>query len=105
MEQRYRVVIIGAGIAGLSCAKYLMDNNIKDFIMIEAHNEIGGRCQTIQLCKTFTSMKILTESSSILVDHALELGVDVLYGEPSNNPLYQLAQEHQLIDIDDRKMI
>lgn len=48
---------------------------------------------------------IFTESSVILVDHPLELGVDVLHGESSNNPLYQLAEEHQLIDIDDRKMI
>lgn len=57
MEQRYRVVIIGAGLAGLSCAKYLMDNNINDFIIFEAQNQIGGRCQTIQLCKTCHSMR------------------------------------------------
>ena len=51
MEQHYRVVIIGAGVAGLSCAKYLSDNSIDDFIIIEAQNQIGGRCQTIQLCE------------------------------------------------------
>jgi ribulose 1,5-bisphosphate synthetase/thiazole synthase len=53
MEQNYRIVIIGAGIAGLSCAKYLIENDINDFVIIEAHNRIGGRCQTIQLCKYF----------------------------------------------------
>lgn len=53
MEQHYRVVIIGAGISGLACAKYLVDNGINDFIIVEAHDQIGGRCQTIQLCKEF----------------------------------------------------
>jgi uncharacterized protein with NAD-binding domain and iron-sulfur cluster len=51
MERQYRVVIIGAGIAGLSCAKYLIENDIHDFLILEAHHQIGGRCQTIQLCK------------------------------------------------------
>ncbi len=54
MEQHYRVVIIGAGIAGLSCAKYLIENNIHDFVIVEAHDQIGGRCQTIQVCKYLT---------------------------------------------------
>jgi monoamine oxidase len=53
MEKNYCVVIIGAGLAGLSCAKYLIENNIQDFIIIEAHEQIGGRCQTIQFCKYF----------------------------------------------------
>jgi uncharacterized protein with NAD-binding domain and iron-sulfur cluster len=49
--EKYCVVIIGAGIAGLSCAKYLIENDIQDFIIIEANDQIGGRCQTIQFCK------------------------------------------------------
>jgi uncharacterized protein with NAD-binding domain and iron-sulfur cluster len=56
MDRQYRVVIIGAGIAGLSCAKYLIENDIDDFVIIEAHDQIGGRCQTIQLCKYFISI-------------------------------------------------
>jgi len=55
MERQYRVVIIGAGIAGLSCAKYLIENDINDFVIVEAHDRIGGRCQTIQLCKNSTN--------------------------------------------------
>jgi monoamine oxidase len=51
MEKNYHVVIIGAGLAGLSCAKYLIENNIQDFIIIEANDQIGGRCQTIEYCK------------------------------------------------------
>ncbi len=51
MEKNYSVVIIGAGLAGLSCAKYLIENDINDLIIIEANEQIGGRCQTIQFCK------------------------------------------------------
>ncbi len=54
--EKYCVVIIGAGIAGLSCAKYLIENDIQDFIIIEANDQIGGRCQTIQFCKFFFLM-------------------------------------------------
>jgi monoamine oxidase len=108
MEQNYCVVIIGAGIAGLSCAKYLIENDINDFVIIEAHNQIGGRCQTIQLC-TYSANKCIKEEKKIrklkiLVDHQIELGAESLHGEISNNPLYQLAEEHHLIDVDDSKI-
>lgn len=53
MEKNYRVIIIGAGIAGLSCAKYLIENDIDDFIIIEANNQIGGRCQTVEFCMKY----------------------------------------------------
>lgn len=66
MERNYRVVIIGAGIAGLSCAKYLMENDINDFVIIEGHNQIGGRCQTIQLCKYSPSEFIKKENQFFL---------------------------------------
>jgi uncharacterized protein with NAD-binding domain and iron-sulfur cluster len=53
MEKHFCVVIIGAGVAGLSCAKYLIENDIHDFVIIEANDQIGGRCQTIPFCKYF----------------------------------------------------
>ncbi len=37
------------------------------------------------------------------MEHQIELGVEVLHGKQSNNPLYQLAEEHHLIDNDDSK--
>ena len=48
MEKSYCVVIIGAGLAGLACAKYLIEHQIEDFLILEASEHIGGRCQTIQ---------------------------------------------------------
>ena len=39
------IVIIGAGIAGLTCAKYLKDRGIEALIL-EASDEVGGRVRT-----------------------------------------------------------
>jgi len=69
--EKYCVVIIGAGIAGLSCAKYLIENDIQDFIIIEANDQIGGRCQTIQFCKFSSLMMSLFRGENKL--HILSL--------------------------------
>lgn len=39
------VVVVGAGLAGLSCARHLMQNNVS-FIVLEADQRIGGRMKT-----------------------------------------------------------
>lgn len=39
------VAIIGGGIAGLTCARVLHENNV-DFLLVEADNRIGGRIKT-----------------------------------------------------------
>ncbi|CAF3912273.1 unnamed protein product [Adineta steineri] len=86
MQKQYCIVIIGAGIAGLSCAQYWIDNNIDDFIIVDAHDEIGGRCKTIHI-----------------LENELELGVESLHGDTTNNPLYQLANQYQLLDNNHRE--
>lgn len=40
-----KIIIIGAGIAGLGAAKYFKDRNV-DIIMIEAQGKVGGRLKT-----------------------------------------------------------
>jgi len=39
------VVVVGAGLAGLSCARHLMKNNVS-FAVLEADQRIGGRLKT-----------------------------------------------------------
>ena len=39
--------IIGCGIAGISTAVHLMDNNLNDLLIFEAQDYIGGRCRTV----------------------------------------------------------
>lgn len=48
-ENYYKVIIIGAGIAGLSAANHLISNGIKDVRILEARNRIGGRIISIPL--------------------------------------------------------
>ena len=39
------VVVVGAGLAGLSCAKHLMNNSVS-FVVLEADQRIGGRLKS-----------------------------------------------------------
>lgn len=42
----YDVVIVGAGWAGLSAARTLYENGVTNFVVLEAHDYIGGRCKS-----------------------------------------------------------
>lgn len=46
---RHKVIIIGAGMAGLSAANHLIKNGIKDFKILEARGRIGGRIVSIDI--------------------------------------------------------
>merc|ERR1719431_32356 len=45
-ETDYTVIIVGGGISGLSAARSLTENGIKDIIILEARNRLGGRMFT-----------------------------------------------------------
>ena len=42
-----RVVIIGAGAAGIAAATRLYENGIDDIVVLEAENRIGGRIHSV----------------------------------------------------------
>ena len=44
-DSNTEVIIVGAGLAGLSCARRLMEANIP-FVILEADERIGGRLKT-----------------------------------------------------------
>lgn len=60
------VAIIGAGIAGLAAAKTLEDANFKNYLLIEAQPNIGGRI-----------------SSQLMDGKWIELGAQYLHGDQS----------------------
>ncbi|XP_007896219.1 spermine oxidase [Callorhinchus milii] len=75
-----RIVIIGAGLAGLSAAKQLLENGFSHVTILEASERIGGRVQSVKLgCATF------------------ELGATWIHGA-HGNPVYQLAEDHGLLE-------
>jgi phytoene dehydrogenase-like protein len=43
---RFKVIIIGAGIAGLSAAVHLLENGVSEILVLEAQSAIGGRVLT-----------------------------------------------------------
>ncbi|KAG7014256.1 Polyamine oxidase 1 [Cucurbita argyrosperma subsp. argyrosperma] len=78
---RSSVIVIGAGVSGLSAAKVLVDNGIDDVVILEASDRIGGR-----VCKeNFGGVSV-------------ELGAGWIVGvggkEP--NPVWELALKSSL---------
>lgn len=47
--KKHKVIIIGAGMAGLSAANHLIKNGLKDFRILEARGRIGGRILSIDI--------------------------------------------------------
>lgn len=44
-----KVIVIGAGAAGISAAARLYENDIKDVVVLEAEDRIGGRIRTLDI--------------------------------------------------------
>ncbi|XP_044728368.1 peroxisomal N(1)-acetyl-spermine/spermidine oxidase-like [Chrysoperla carnea] len=74
------VVIIGAGIAGLSAAQHLARGGIKNFIILEATDRPGGRIH-----------------SKWLGDVVTEMGAHHIEGGCSENPIFNLACQEGLL--------
>ena len=43
-----KVLILGGGLSGITAAKTLLDNSIKDFYVLEGQDYIGGRIHAAQ---------------------------------------------------------
>lgn len=43
-----RIVVIGAGLAGLAATKILLKNGFTDVTVLEASDHIGGRVQSVR---------------------------------------------------------
>ncbi|XP_048266490.1 peroxisomal N(1)-acetyl-spermine/spermidine oxidase [Bombus terrestris] len=75
------ILIVGAGMAGLSAANHLLKNQETDFLIVEARGRIGGR---------IIATKIGNEK--------VELGANWIHGV-LGNPMFELAMANGLIDI------
>lgn len=75
-----RVVVIGAGLAGLAATKALLEQGFTDVTVLEASSCIGGRVQSVKL------------------GHAtFELGATWIHGS-HGNPIYHLAEANGLLE-------
>uniref|UniRef100_H0ZKZ9 Spermine oxidase n=1 Tax=Taeniopygia guttata TaxID=59729 RepID=H0ZKZ9_TAEGU len=79
-KRQPRIVVIGAGLAGLSAAKALLESGFTDVTVLEATDRIGGRVQSVQ------------------IGHAtFELGATWIHGS-HGNPVYHLAEDNGLLE-------
>ncbi|KAE9584823.1 hypothetical protein Lal_00024345 [Lupinus albus] len=78
---RSSVIIIGAGISGISAAKVLFENGVDDVVILEASDRIGGRIRKEQ----FGGVQV-------------ELGAGWIsgVGGPQTNPIWKLAADSGL---------
>ena len=77
---RKKVLILGAGAAGITAAKTLHDKGITDFVVLEGQDYIGGRMKQA----SFAGMKV-------------ELGANwIQFADEENNPLMPLKNKHNL---------
>lgn len=80
-KNKFNVIIVGAGIAGLSAGYHLYKNGSTDFLILEGRKRIGGRIIHIQMG-----------------NERIELGAKWIHGV-LGNPIYELAMMNGLVDI------
>ncbi|WP_406688061.1 NAD(P)-binding protein, partial [Rossellomorea vietnamensis] len=44
--ETYEVIIIGGGLSGIMAARTLMENGVKDILIVEKSKSVGGRLAT-----------------------------------------------------------
>ncbi|KAL7730902.1 hypothetical protein ACLKA6_014147 [Drosophila palustris] len=77
-----KVLIIGAGMAGLSAANHLLQNGCDDFLIVEARGRVGGRIVSIPLDN----------------NQKVELGANWIHGV-LGNPIFEIAVHHGLVSV------
>jgi len=82
-----RVVVIGAGPAGLSAARSLKEHGMNDVIILESRDRPGGRCHTMEM-----PALPLYSLPSINVD----LGASYVHGCGDYNPLFVIAKKNKV---------
>ena len=79
-QGRRKIIILGAGVAGITAAKTIHDKGITDFVVLEGQDYIGGRIKQA----SFAGMKV-------------ELGANwIQYADEEDNPLIPLKNKHNL---------
>ncbi|XP_026683344.1 polyamine oxidase 1-like [Diaphorina citri] len=78
--EKHKLIIIGAGAAGIAAATKLVTNGIEDLIILEAEDRLGGRIHNIPY-----------EG-----DTSVDLGAQWVHGQ-DGNVVYELAKPFGLI--------
>lgn len=79
-KQTARIIIIGAGTAGIAAATRLLEQGFKNVLLLEAEDRIGGRINTIPFA-----------------DNVVDLGAQWCHGEKSN-VVYERVKDLDLLE-------
>ncbi|XP_078089355.1 peroxisomal N(1)-acetyl-spermine/spermidine oxidase-like [Mustelus asterias] len=80
LKRNPKVVVVGAGIAGVGAAGKLLEQGFTDVQIIEASSQPGGRIRSSQFGKSLVAE-----------------GAQYVHGASMKNPIYQLVKEHDLL--------
>lgn len=94
-----RVIIIGAGIAGLSCARQSAQKTGIEILILEGRDRIGGRIHTWDLKGETTYDPKHSKSTSLPVD----LGASFIHGVSKGHPIKELQKEVGFTTFDSEK--
>ncbi|VDN41843.1 unnamed protein product [Dibothriocephalus latus] len=96
-DEKFDVIVIGAGISGLAAAKVLSKEGLK-VVVLEARKRHGGRIHTISLPPGSGSATV----PSLRCPFVLDLGASYLHGCCNNQeiqPLFTLASRIKMLTI------
>ena len=79
VNETAKVLILGAGLTGVSFAKILNDNNQGDFLILEGRDYIGGRTKDANLNGTI-----------------IQEGAGWIHEVDDKNPIWKLKQKYGL---------
>uniref|UniRef100_T1INW1 Amine oxidase domain-containing protein n=1 Tax=Strigamia maritima TaxID=126957 RepID=T1INW1_STRMM len=86
-----KIIIVGAGAAGLGAAHYLIKENFQHVTILEASSRIGGRVKTVNF--------------GAQPECIIELGANWIHGGVPANPLYTLAAEENCLPLKEPKLV
>ncbi len=52
-SEKFSVIVVGGGMAGVSCCSKLIENGIHDVLLLEANDRLGGRINTINFGNSY----------------------------------------------------
>ena len=90
-----KVLILGAGVAGVTAAQMLESYGISDFLIVEAHHEVGGRLKSRRFGSpdhVYTPPSTTPRAGDMF--KSIELGAQWIQGYDERNPIWGLAKKH-----------
>ena len=68
---KLRVVVVGAGVAGLAAAARLMERGVRNVVILEAEDRMGGRIHTTLFGKQF--LLLYSYFTTLVTDQEYEI--------------------------------